>query len=113
MDGKRFEQIVDERFNACRLILAQKEEEYSVDGDRLSNFKRAGFIELVKPETALLGMLTKHVVSVYDAIDELEFRDKVPSKEWIHAKLTDWINYALLLEGLIEERRERENEEND
>lgn len=104
----RFLDIVNARIKACLTVLAKKGEEYSAGGDRLSNFKRAALLQLVEPETALIGMLSKHVVSVYDIVDQIEFDGVIPSKEMLSEKITDWINYTILLEALIEERRENE-----
>jgi hypothetical protein len=49
-------------------------------------------------------MLKKHVISVRDMIMDVD-RGIVPSQQALDDKLTDWINYGLLLEGLFCERR--------
>jgi protein-tyrosine phosphatase len=107
MTADVFNEIVERRLIMCRVTLSRKKEEYSREEDRLHNFKVAALFEDVTPEMALRGMLTKHVVSVYDMVDDIEFRDKIPTHEMLHEKITDWINYALLLEALIEERRSK------
>ena len=104
MNADQFNQIAEARINVCRSTLLLKGEEYSRDGDRLHNFKTAASIDRETPERALWGMAKKHVVSVRDMISDID-AGIVPSPEMIDEKITDWINYGLLLEGLIEERR--------
>lgn len=106
MTSERFEEIVKARIESCVATLCRKSIEYSREGDRLSNFLRAALFEDEEPEMALRGMLTKHIVSVYDIVDDIEFENKLPSKELLGEKITDCINYLMLLEGVIEDRRE-------
>ncbi|NMC10240.1 MAG: hypothetical protein GYA39_04580 [Methanothrix sp.] len=89
----------------CNSTLQIKAKEYGTT-DRLHNFKMAAAIQGVEPETALLGMWAKHLVSVIDIIHDIEQHGKLPTKELLSEKITDSINYLLLLEALIEERRE-------
>lgn len=104
MDYITFNTIVGKRFDQCNKVLTQKGEEYSREGDRLWNFKRAGEKRRKTPADALLDMKAKHDVSVDDMVDMLK-RGVVPSKEMVAEKIGDSINYLLLLEGLIEEAR--------
>jgi hypothetical protein len=104
MRPEEFEKIVEERIAKCAETLDLKATEYATS-DRLHNFKVAAALQAIEPETALLGMWAKHIVSVVDIIYGIEHRAEMPSKELLSEKLTDVINYALLLEGLIEERR--------
>jgi hypothetical protein len=106
MTSEKFDEIVESRLEKCRGVLAKKGVEYSQDSDRLSNFKTAAKFESEGPEMALRGMLTKHIVSVYNIVDDIEFDDVLPSRELLGEKIIDCINYLMLLEALIEERRE-------
>ena len=103
MNAEEFNEIAESRIAHCRTTLLAKGEEYSRDGDRLHNFKTAAAIDNETPEQALWGMAKKHVVSVRDMIKDID-RGIVPSQETIDEKITDWINYGLLLEGLFGER---------
>jgi hypothetical protein len=104
MDSKRFEELAKARVAKCLVLMEViKGPEYSRDGDRLSNFKKAGKLQGVSPEVALLGMMSKHLVSIIDIIYDID-EDKMFSKEQLREKITDAINYLLLLEGLAEER---------
>ena len=105
MRTKDFMVLVEKRFEHCRKLLGgSKDLEYSRNGDKLWNFKAAAAITRQTSEKALLGMWTKHLVSVLDIIDDLD-NNIIPTQETINEKVGDNINYLLLLEGLIKERR--------
>jgi len=99
----RFEMIVEERISQIRKTLAFKGEEYATSKDRLHNFKRAGRLRECTPEDALIGFFMKQFTSVLDMVDAIETQDF--SVEYVNEKLGDCINYLILLEALIEERR--------
>lgn len=101
-----FEMLVEARLETCRQTLIMKDKEYSSDVDRLHNFKESGREQNCDPIKALDGMLSKHRVSFRDIVNRMN-NDPVycPSKEYVAEKLGDVINYTLLAEGLIEERR--------
>ena len=106
MNAEDFNKIVAARMAWCNKTLCAKGDEYARDGDRLWNFKAAGRKLNCHPAKALAGMMVKHTVSVDDIIDGLA-RGIVPPKELVAEKIGDSINYLLLLEGLIEEERQR------
>lgn len=103
MEAEQFNEIAERRITRCRETLLVKGKEYSRDGDRFHNFKTAAAIDGETPEKALWGMLKKHVVSVRDIIKDID-RGIVPTERTIDEKITDWINYGLLIEGLLVER---------
>lgn len=105
MDHEQFAQIAESRIESCRSVLVAKAAEYSRNGDRLHNFKRAAAIDGTTPARSLWGMWKKHIVSIADMIDDLD-AGNVPTKEMVAEKLGDNINYSVLFEGLIEELRE-------
>ena len=109
MSPKDFDALVEARLGFCSQTLQLKAEEYATT-DRLHNFKVAAALQGVEPETALLGMWAKHIVSIRDIIDRIEARELLPSPKMLSEKITDTINYAILLEALIEERREANKE---
>lgn len=100
MTPEDFASIAVERLGYCQTLLISKGKEYSRNGDRLWNFKAAAAMKGCTPEEALMGMLLKHWVSIMDMVAE-------PGKvtvNMIDDKLSDNINYSLLLEGLFLER---------
>jgi hypothetical protein len=104
MKASAFEKIVEDRLGFCARTLQIKAEEYATE-DRLHNFKVAAALQGIEPETALFGMWAKHIVSIRDIIEKIEHTDTLPSPGLLGEKITDIIDYALLLEALIEERR--------
>lgn len=104
MDAKDFDNLMESRFAKSRKVLATKAMEYSSDKDRLHSFKRAGDVQSCSPAKALIGMWTKHLVSIFDLVDELEADPtSVPSARYLDEKIGDTINYAILLEAAIAE----------
>lgn len=104
MESKQFNKIVEDRCDKIKSILANKAQEYA-KGCRLHNFKVAGRIANTSPELALKGMMMKHLVSVFDLIDDAE-KGIAPTEYLIQEKLGDSVNYLILLEALLTERLE-------
>ena len=104
MNAERFEQVFDEQMKICADVLLSKSKEYAIKNeDRLQHFKRtAGFLKTT-PEDALVGMLSKHLISVVDMCRDTE--TTYPLEQWTE-KLTDTINYLLLLKGIVVEKDE-------
>lgn len=100
MNNDKFNAVVQHRLDECAKILISKSEEYSSDTDRLHNFKAAARVNNCTPEQALWGMYTKHLISVMDL---MAAPNKV-SESKLAEKITDSINYHLLLEALLVER---------
>lgn len=100
MDMKRFNELLERRLAQSKDVLASKSAEYSSGADKLHNFKRAAAMLGVSPLEALRGMWVKHLVSVFDYIDD---PSKMNSQRLLDEKLGDVINYTILLEGLFTE----------
>ena len=107
MKQEAFDQIVSDRLSFCQKTLSMKAVEYATS-DRLHNFKLAAALQGIEPETALVGMWAKHLVSIVDIVSTIEHTGAATAPALLSEKITDVINYALLLEALIEERRESE-----
>ena len=105
MTKQRFEALVEETLARCKAVLGIKEGEYA-RGDRLHIFKQAAHLMQVRPIDALAGMMAKHTVSVYDMI--ADGRDH-PNEVW-REKITDSINYLLLLTAILEEKEGADND---
>ena len=102
-----FKVLTEGRFSTCKsLMFGYKDKEYTRGDDKLHNFKRAGMVLGVSPEEALLGMMSKHVVSVLDMTADV-IAGNHPIQALIDEKFSDLHNYFFLLEGLIRERSER------
>ena len=110
MKHSEFETILKNRITKIENVLRFKAKEYATE-DRLHNFKKAAEILGCIPEKALLGMKTKHDVSVLDIVDDIDKNvserfgnPKYLSVNLIEEKIGDSINYLILLEALIKER---------
>lgn len=78
--------------------MQSKAKEYATE-DRLHNFRVAAVLQRVSAKDALAGMMAKHTVSVYDMCGS----EETFSQELWDEKITDSINYLLLLRALIQE----------
>lgn len=101
MNTEKLNEIINNQLNRCENVLVHKAKEYATE-DRLHNFKVASAIQGCTPAQALQGMMAKHTISVYDMVNsgaeyKLEMWDE---------KITDHINYLLLLRALAEEENE-------
>lgn len=102
-----FKKLCERRLEQCTgLMYGQKNAEYTRNDDKLHNFKRAAAMRGKEPEDVLVDMWTKHLVSVMDIVDDaITGRRPIPSQGLLDEKFNDTINYVLLLEALIEERK--------
>ena len=92
-----------------RLLAGVKNAEYSRNDDKLHNFKRAGALLGCTPHEALVGMWSKHLISILDMVSDYAASGKIPTSFTIDEKFTDAINYLHLLEALFRENREGKN----
>lgn len=98
---EEFNNIVTKQMKKCWETLFNKRNEYSVQGDRLSHFKKAAAVMDSTPEGALFGMLSKHLISLSDMCMD---KRKHPKEVWSE-KITDSINYLLILAAIVEEEQ--------
>lgn len=101
MKVENFNQILTEQLARCEQILSKKASEYATE-DRLHNFKIAAELEDETPTQALAGMMAKHTISIYDMCMSGE---EYPTELW-DEKITDHINYLILLKAVITEHNE-------
>jgi hypothetical protein len=104
MNHKEFDKLLEERFNKIRSTLASKNKEYASGDDKLHNFKRAGNMLGCTQEKALIGMWTKHIISILDIVDKWENENESPNTAQLDEKIGDAINYLILLEASFKER---------
>lgn len=98
MNTEKFNDVLKDQITRCTDVLVTKAKEYATE-DRLHNFKVAAELQGCTPKQALAGMMAKHTVSVYDMCMS---RADYTVELW-DEKLTDSINYLLLLRALVEE----------
>lgn len=101
MTQSEFRLIFADQVRKCEETLQNKRKEYTGDNeDRLSAFKVAASLQSCTPQRALVGMMAKHIVSLYDMC----YAKKEPfAKELWEEKITDSLNYLFLLAAIIRE----------
>ena len=111
MNQKEFNDVVISQTERCKSLLTAKGSEYAPkavkgnNADRLAHFKKAAVVMNSSPKAALMGMLSKHLISISDmCTDERQY-----SREQWDEKITDSINYFLILRALVEEESNEEN----
>ena len=111
MNQKEFNEVIVRQTDRCKSMLVAKGAEYAPRAvkntavDRLAHFKKAAVVLNTTPRAALMGMLSKHLISVSDmCMGEQQY-----SKEQWDEKITDSINYFLILCAIVEEELNEEN----
>lgn len=100
MKRDKFIDVVQEQLIYCFNLISEKGLEYDADeADRLASFKVAGQLEGETQKQALAGMMAKHTVSIYDMCQS---DVAYPKEKWVE-KITDHINYLLILRAMVEE----------
>lgn len=106
MTNNEFNQAVDDQLDLCKSILCKKGQEYDSDcNDRFRAFKVAAMLQNETSLQALAGMMAKHTVSIYDLI-----HSGCSDLTIWNEKITDHINYLLLLKGLLMDEYGGQNE---
>jgi len=103
MKIKDFNELLDKIHSRIDNTLANKGDEYSTNENKLHNFDKAGRMSNQTREKALMGMLLKHQVSLDDIVEKLD-NDELPTVEILEEKITDTLNYYILLEACIKDR---------
>ena len=111
MNQKEFNEVIIRQTDRCKSMLVAKGAEYAPGAvknmavDRLEHFKKAAVGMNTTPKAALMGMLSKHLISVSDmCMGEQQY-----SKEQWDEKITDSINYFLILRAIVEEELNEED----
>ena len=100
MKQEEFEHLVDYIVeDRVKKVMCSKAAEYSRGDDKLHNFKRSAEVDGITAIEALRGMDLKHRTSISDMLDTAQ----PYSRELWEEKLTDHINYTILLWALLAE----------
>jgi len=106
---EEFDKIVDEELAYVKELLCSKSKEYDFGQDRFHSFKVGGNLQGISQEKCLAGYLCKHIISIYDMIDNgIENFSEDKWKE----KITDYLNYGLLLFGMVKEAEKKKTNSN-
>ena len=99
MSAREFDEILNLQIQRVINMLGSKAGEYASDKDRLHTFRQAAALQGITPRQALVGLMSKHTVSIYD----MARSDKDFTMEVWDEKITDHINYLILLRALAYE----------
>lgn len=103
MNSRELLKIVRVRHHERIQTLEKKGSIYSKPTDRLENFRDSALLNNQRPQQALWGMVTKHIIAVKKAVQSGE----VPSHKWRAEYLGDIHNFLDLLEAIwVEEEQE-------
>ena len=94
-----FEETVSRQIEHCLGVLSDKAHEYVFGEDRLEHFKASATSQNITPKQALWGMANKHIISLSSMCKS----DGDYLAEVWQEKITDAINYLLLLWALTQE----------
>lgn len=105
MIPSEFDKLVDYLIKgSIKGKMCNKSAEYARNNDKLYNFKRSAQIDKTTPEDALRGMDLKHRTSISDMLSDLYKDNTEYLQEVWEEKITDHINYMILLYALLAER---------
>lgn len=99
-----YNEIINDQIDKCKSMICSKRAEYATDQTPTDNFNRAAMLLKQKPTTGLAGVMAKHTISIYDMLYDHERGAEFSKEKW-DEKITDSINYLLLLQVLLEEER--------
>lgn len=97
MTSDKFNEVVQEEIKNIENTLIRKQAEYNLDDDRLGFFKHNAAFLGRTPEETLWAMASKHFISLTDMVNS----DNKFSEALFDEKITDAINYLILLKGLV------------
>lgn len=102
MNQEQFNQIVEARIEKTKELLIRKGAEYVRNNDKLHNFRSASKMNNEPMIASLHGMLSKHLVSYLDMIEDTRQGKKI-GEETINEKIGDIITYFHLAECVLKE----------
>lgn len=104
MDSERFAEVIANQIRLSQDVLVDKGRQYAEGEDKLHNFRVAAALQDVTMMEALGGMMAKHTVSIYDMINSPTY---FTLEQW-DEKITDHINYLLILAAVLRDDEESE-----
>lgn len=103
----KFNNVIKLQVEQCLDTLTNKSIEYNKDSnERLDCFKRAANLSGTTVLEAVAGMMMKHTISIYQMIND----GKTHSLDKWNEKITDHINYLLILWAAILDEAEINSE---
>lgn len=108
MNFTTYTDIINTQIEKCQNMLTAKRAEYANDESPVINFTRTKQLRSYNTSVnALASHMDKHTISIYDMIEAHEKGIRFSKEKW-DEKITDHINYLLLLQVLLQEEKEIE-----
>ena len=102
MTREMFNIVVEDALRQVREMIMSKGGDYATGADRFSQFYRTAALEMLTPTKSLGCKVSKHIVTVFEWLEEMEKDQKAYREIWQwDALLLDIIVYSLLLRGLL------------
>ena len=109
MDVKRFEEILKQLQDKENQILIDRAKRYSLNGDRLHNFKQIANLLNIHPAQACLNLMLKHFIALCSYVSQLSFRNtSAVNLHLVEEYIVDLRNYLALLWAIFNEGKEEE-----
>lgn len=108
MTNEEFNKIVDNITNKVKSTLIKKQNEYNLDEDRLSFFKKAAVLSEDTPHKTLSNYVNKHIISEFEMCSS---KSKFAEDLWLE-KIIDIICYQYLLYAVLKDTNQfKENKQ--
>lgn len=105
MTHQEFKKVLDDQVKRVYSVLDSKSTEYASRVNKLANFHRAAPLLGISVPQVVASFMAKHTVSIYDMVNSGK---SYPMSTW-DEKITDHINYLILLRAAISENTEPPN----
>src|SRR5215213_4379266 len=101
MNTDQFNDILDAQIKRVQDVLVVKAKEYATE-DRLANFKVGADLKGISIPQCVTNYMAKHTVSIFQMVKS---KKPYPIEVW-DEKITDHINYLILLRAALVENAE-------
>tara|TARA_R100000353_G_scaffold6986_2_gene8975 strand:+ start:1347 stop:1664 length:318 start_codon:yes stop_codon:yes gene_type:complete len=100
-----FKKLLQDRFRRIDSTFNSKQKEYANEIDVFENIKNGVRLSIfsTEPEQVAWSYAAKHLESIMSILEKLP--EEEPSEELINEKIGDAINYLIIIEGLLKERK--------
>jgi len=105
MNQTNFKKLLKARFKKIEDTFTVKQKEYANDVDVFENIKNGVGLSVftTEPEQVAWNYAAKHLESIISMLEKLPGEE--PSEQLINEKIGDAINYLIIIEGLLKERK--------
>lgn len=103
MTSKLFDKVVNKTLSQSREVLTVKAKEYRRNDNPFHNFEVGAMKTNQTREQIIRSFALKHEISIEDIVNDIA-EGKLPNKAIVDEKITDAINYLIILKASILDR---------